>query len=95
MTSECDSIGEMSIEMVIIIELFMCGYLLRAPKNSSSNYVLNAKTRGLGSGIYLVQVTFLLVILLLSQQGIAYPFLLIIVQSNGFSYIASAESLKL
>lgn len=60
--------------MVIIIELYMCGYMQRARKSSFFNFVLNAKIHGLGIGTYLVQVIFLQEIHLLSQQGIHHLF---------------------
>ncbi|KAI3454946.1 hypothetical protein Pfo_011609 [Paulownia fortunei] len=66
-------IGGMSIEMVITIELFMCGYLLRAHKNSFK-YVLNAMIAGRGFGTFLVLVISQPEIHLLSQQGIVHPF---------------------
>lgn len=67
-------VGVTSTEMGTIIELYTCGYLLRARKNFLSNFVLIAKIPGLAIGTSLVQVISLLEIHLLSQRGIYSSF---------------------
>ena len=57
-----DNTGELFIEMGTTIGLFTCGFLLRVHKSYLSNYVLTAKTLGLGCGIYPVPATYLLAI---------------------------------
>lgn len=66
-------IGEMFIETGIIIELFMCGFLLKVHKNYFCNDVQIAKIHGLGYGISLVLAIYRPVIHLLSQPGTLLP----------------------
>ncbi|KAL6536333.1 Nudix hydrolase 3 [Orobanche gracilis] len=66
----CDIKRVMSIETVITIEQFTCGYFPRAHNNSFFKNVPTAKIPGRGFGTFLVPVIFQLEIHLSSQQGL-------------------------